>query len=112
MEGNTNELDDADRIAVKRLFDTLIDFCEKFSPNMQIIVTEHANLDDKRFAQALVEEPWRNGKALIPHEYSYKVYLQLSFAITTHHLKRNAKARGKGRSQAVVELLRMGELEL
>lgn len=69
MEGNTYELDDADRIAVKRLFDTLMDFCEKFSPNMQIIVTEHANLDDKRFAQALVEEPWRNGKALIPHEW-------------------------------------------
>ncbi|MCY8952708.1 DUF3732 domain-containing protein [Bacillus cereus] len=69
MEGNTYELDDADRIAVKRLFDTLMDFCEKFYPNMQIIVTEHANLDDKRFAQALVEEPWRNGKALIPHEW-------------------------------------------
>ncbi|MGD6890860.1 DUF3732 domain-containing protein [Bacillus mobilis] len=69
MEGNTYELDDADRIAVKRLFDTLIDFCEKFYPNMKIIVTEHANLDDKRFAQALVEEPWRNGKALIPHEW-------------------------------------------
>ena len=69
MEGNTYELDDADRIAVKRLFDTLMDFCERFYPNMQIIVTEHANLDDKRFAQALVEEPWRNGKALIPHEW-------------------------------------------
>jgi len=69
MEGDTDELTDEDRIAVKRLFQLLFDVCNEMSPHFQIIVLDHANLIDSSFQEALVEDPWRNGKALIPEEW-------------------------------------------
>jgi hypothetical protein len=59
----------ADIIAVERMFDFLFKVCEELSPNLQIIVTEHANLDDERFQNALVEEPWMKGRALVPKNW-------------------------------------------
>jgi hypothetical protein len=35
----------------------------------QARVTEHANLPETWFQNALVEEPWRNGRALIPESW-------------------------------------------
>lgn len=59
----------ADVIAVERMFDFLFKACEELSPNLQIIVTEHANLDDERFQNALVEEPWTGRRALVPEDW-------------------------------------------
>ena len=59
----------ADIVAVQRMFDFLFGVCEFLHPNLQIIVTEHANLDNKKFQEALVEEPWTRGRALIPEEW-------------------------------------------
>lgn len=69
MEGDTAELTDEDRVSVKRVFDLLFDVCRILFPNFQIIVLDHANLDTAEFQQALVEEPWRGGRALIPHSW-------------------------------------------
>jgi hypothetical protein len=55
-----------DILAVGRLFDLLFSVCEELHPNLQIIITEHANLDTERFQNALVEDPWVSGRALIP----------------------------------------------
>lgn len=60
---------DADRDAVMRMFKLLSDTCKRLAPNLQIIVMEHANLSESWFQQALVEEPWRDGRALIPSEW-------------------------------------------
>lgn len=60
----------ADIAAVERMFDFLFDVCEELSPNFQIIVTEHANLsNNQRFQNALVEEPWTDGRALVPESW-------------------------------------------
>ncbi|MGG5787945.1 DUF3732 domain-containing protein [Bacillus pretiosus] len=67
FDGNISEVSDEDRLAVKRLFDFLFDICEDL--NMQVLVTDHANILDERFQNALVEQPWRNGNALIPKEW-------------------------------------------
>ena len=71
MEGRLDDMSlvehDAGKVA--RLFDVLFDFCEELHPDFQIIVTEHANLDTERYQQALVEEPWTEGKALIPIDW-------------------------------------------
>lgn len=67
-EAELNEAN-ADIVAVKRMFNFLFDVCEALYPNLQIIVTEHANLTDTRFQQALVEEPWTGGRALIPESW-------------------------------------------
>jgi hypothetical protein len=72
MEGKAQEemlKANADIIAVQRLFDLLFDFCEEMYPEFQIIVTEHANLDNTRFQEALVEGPWMGGRALIPEDW-------------------------------------------
>jgi Protein of unknown function (DUF3732) len=73
MEGKTvHEIQgaNADIQAVNRMFELLFDVCEELSPHLQIIVLEHANLEDERFQKALLEDPWTNGRALIPASFS------------------------------------------
>jgi len=60
----------ADIAAVERMFNFLFDVCDQLSPNFQIIVMEHANLgNNQRFQNALVEEPWTDGRALVPESW-------------------------------------------
>jgi hypothetical protein len=68
LEGDQTNLEEvgADVVAVQRMYDFLFDVAEALSPDLQIIVMEHANLSDKRFQAGLVEEPWRGERALIP----------------------------------------------
>lgn len=61
---------DADLVAVRRLFELLLAFTQKDAPGFQIIVTEHANLGDKWFQDALVEQPWAKPPALVPENWS------------------------------------------
>ncbi|PEO46717.1 hypothetical protein CN563_13165 [Bacillus sp. AFS026049] len=69
MEGDTKELTDEDRQAVTTLFNLLFKVCEELAPDLQIIILDHANLDNDKFQKALVEQPWRNGSALIPTDW-------------------------------------------
>lgn len=57
---------DADLKAVRRLFDLLLKFTQVDVPGFQLIVTEHANLREQWFQDALVEEPWTKPPALVP----------------------------------------------
>ena len=59
----------ADITAVERLFNLLFEVTSLLSPNLQLIVLEHANLDDSRFQNALVEPPWIGRNALIPEDW-------------------------------------------
>jgi hypothetical protein len=60
---------DADLDAVRRLFELLLKFTQDDVPGFQLIVTEHANLRDKWFQSALVEDPWTKPPALVPEEW-------------------------------------------
>jgi hypothetical protein len=60
---------DADLNAVRRLFELLLKFTEEDVPGFQLIVTEHANLRDQWFQDALVEEPWTKPPALVPEDW-------------------------------------------
>lgn len=60
---------DADLDAVRRLFELLLKFTQEDVPGFQLIVTEHANLRDQWFQDALVEEPWTKPPALVPEEW-------------------------------------------
>jgi hypothetical protein len=60
---------DADLEAVRRLFELLVRFVEKDAPGFQMIVTEHANLRDDWFQNALVEGPWTKPPALVPDDW-------------------------------------------
>lgn len=60
---------DADLNAVRRLFELLLKFTQVDVPGFQLIVTEHANLREQWFQDALVEDPWTKPPALVPEEW-------------------------------------------
>jgi hypothetical protein len=60
---------DADLNAVRRLFELLLKFTREDVPGFQLIVTEHANLREQWFQDALVEEPWTKPPALVPEDW-------------------------------------------
>lgn len=60
---------DADLAAVRRLFDLLYKFTQEDAPGFQLIVTEHANLREQWFQDALVEDPWAKPPALVPEHW-------------------------------------------
>lgn len=60
---------DADLNAVRRLFELLLKFTQEDVPGFQLIVTEHANLSEQWFQNALVEEPWTKPPALVPENW-------------------------------------------
>jgi hypothetical protein len=64
-------LDDTDHAALVRIFDALFDFVEQSAPEggFQMLIMEHADLDDERFQHAIVER-WRaDDEALIPQSW-------------------------------------------
>lgn len=60
---------DADLDAVRRLFELLLKFTKEDVPGFQLIVTEHANLREQWFQDALVEAPWTKPPALVPEDW-------------------------------------------
>jgi hypothetical protein len=60
---------DADLNAVRRLFELLLKFTQEDVPGFQLIVTEHANLREQWFQDALVEQPWTKPPALVPEDW-------------------------------------------
>ncbi|HUV79451.1 MAG TPA: DUF3732 domain-containing protein [Candidatus Bathyarchaeia archaeon] len=63
----------ADIVAVRRLFQFLLNYTEKENPGFQIIVTEHANLRDSWFQDSLVEEAWSKPPALVPEDWPIRI---------------------------------------
>lgn len=58
----------SDDIAVNKMFNFMIDVVDSLSPNLQVIVTDHAYLTDDRFKNSVIEI-WRKGEKLIPEEW-------------------------------------------
>jgi hypothetical protein len=58
----------SDEIAVRKIFDFIIDITNKLESNFQVIITDHAHLRTEKFERCVREE-WRNGQKLIPQEW-------------------------------------------
>jgi hypothetical protein len=65
QEGRTAGLPDEDQAAVHQLFLTLRNYCDQVSPGMQLIVSDHVDLLDEWFRDAIIER-WRDGIKLVP----------------------------------------------
>ena len=63
--GRTDGLQDADRRAVRKLFEFMDSASRAIGDGFQLIVLDHAHLDEDWFHAAVVEE-WRRGAALVP----------------------------------------------
>jgi len=57
-----------DEVAVNKMFDFMFTVVESLFPNMQVIVTDHAYLNNDRFKSS-VTEIWRDGVKLIPKDW-------------------------------------------
>jgi Protein of unknown function (DUF3732) len=68
LDGNSGAFG-GDIQAVARMFDLLFQVTSQLNPNFQVIVLEHANLEDPRFQEGLIEAPWSGGNALIPTDW-------------------------------------------
>lgn len=70
VTGDLNEIKkDEDREAVKRMFRWIFDVVDELSPNLQVIITDHADINEDWFQEAVVDEKWRDDKALIPKHW-------------------------------------------
>ena len=63
-----NEQSD-DEEADERMFEFLFEVVRLVSPNLQIIVTDHANFTDNKEFQDSLLEVWNNDKKLVPLEW-------------------------------------------
>lgn len=58
----------SDEIAVKKMFDFIIDRTDAMESKFQVIITDHAYLQDDKF-KSCVKAVWRNGEKLIPQDW-------------------------------------------
>lgn len=68
QSGNIDVLSDADRLAVHNLFHLMYSASLGIGEGFQLVILDHAHLDDDWFNSAIVEE-WRDGVALVPTEW-------------------------------------------
>ncbi|MDQ3331690.1 MAG: DUF3732 domain-containing protein [Planctomycetota bacterium] len=68
QDRSVDTLDDDDREAVKRMFRFILDVVKELSPNLQVIITDHADLNEDWYQEAVVEK-WHGGLKLVPESW-------------------------------------------
>ncbi len=64
-----SNLNDEDRIAVTNLFKFIFQVVEQLSPKLQVIITDHADIDEPWFQDSVKDKKWRGDYALIPSHW-------------------------------------------
>lgn len=68
VDGSTALLPDDDRHEVSEMFRLIFDAVKEVTPWFQVIMTEHADLSDDWYREAVVEK-WRGGLKLVPEDW-------------------------------------------
>lgn len=71
FRGGIEAVKNEDREKVRNMFSLILDVTAKLSPNLQVIVMDHADLKDAAFQDAVVAR-WRDGDALVPRDWIKK----------------------------------------
>jgi len=66
--GDLAELSDTDRDNTRKLYRMMYDTVTQLDSQLQIIAFDHADFGDEWFQESVIER-WRDGVALIPHEW-------------------------------------------
>jgi len=61
----------SDQIAVNKMFSFIFKVVKSLNPNLQVIITDHAYLNNSDFVNSVLEV-WRDGKKLIPQDWLTK----------------------------------------
>lgn len=67
-EGSMAMVDEEDRRAVVRMFEFVFEIVGELAPGFQVVVTEHADIDEDWYQRAVVER-WRGGLKLVPEDW-------------------------------------------
>jgi Protein of unknown function (DUF3732) len=68
--GDLSEIErDEDRQAVKYMYQWIFQIVELLSPDLQVIITDHADIDEDWFQDAVRDHKWRSDYALIPRHW-------------------------------------------
>jgi len=68
VDGTMALVDEEDMHAVSRMFRFVFDVVEAIAPDFQVVITEHADINEDWFQGAVVER-WRGGKKLVPEDW-------------------------------------------
>lgn len=70
IEGSMDLVSENDRVAVSNMFRLMFTAVSEVAPGLQIVVTEHADINEEWY-QAAVIERWRGGLKLIPEDWPH-----------------------------------------
>lgn len=65
-----DELEDDDRQDLRRMFQMVFKFVLELVPGFQVIITEHADINENWYQDA-IRERWRGGLKLVPEDWPY-----------------------------------------
>lgn len=68
IDGSPSLVSENDRLAVSRMLKLVFDAVSEVSPELQVIITEHADLDSDWYQSAVIER-WRGGLKLVPENW-------------------------------------------
>lgn len=68
VDGSLDSIQNEDRIALRRMFELVFEAVTKLAPQFQVIITEHADINEPWY-QAAVVEKWRSGTKLVPENW-------------------------------------------
>lgn len=68
VDRSIEELGDDDRHDLRRMFELIFKAVEAVAPEMQVIITEHADINEDWYQEA-VRERWRGGLKLVPEDW-------------------------------------------
>ena len=68
VDGSMSLVSEDDRLAVSRMFRLVFDAVKEVTPGLQVLITEHADINDDWY-QAAVVERWRGGLKLVPENW-------------------------------------------
>ncbi|RKH21913.1 DUF3732 domain-containing protein [Corallococcus sp. CA041A] len=69
VDGSMGHVPDDDRHRVLQMFRLIFDAVEAVAPGLQVILIEHADLNEDWYRDAIVER-WRGGKKLVPDDWT------------------------------------------
>ena len=68
VDGSMALVGEDDRQAVSRMFRFVFNVVEKLAPGFQVVITEHADINEDWYQKAVVER-WRQGLKLVPDDW-------------------------------------------
>lgn len=67
-DGSMDQVPDDDRQRVVQMFSLIFQAVEQVEPSLQVIIVEHADLNEQWYREAIVER-WRGGMKLVPDDW-------------------------------------------